>query len=335
MNQNLGYDDKNIMIINVGGSDHSKANVFMNDILKNPNIKKTAPRQQGFWFTLSTVNGDKQMNHAMELVDDRFIDLMGLKIAQGRNFSPDFPSDSVSSVIVNEAFVKEAGWKTPLGQTLAFNNKKNYQVVGVIKDYHFASLYEKVRPQVLLADPSQGGYGAFYIRLTGQNIPETMDYIKAKFKELMPTKPYEYEFLSETNAKNYEKEVKMKQIIGWSAWITIFISCIGLFGLSALSTEKRFKEIGVRKVLGASVNSIVGLLSLDFLKLILIAFVISAPIEYYVAEQLLSNYPYRITQGVDMFLITVGGLLIVGLFTVSYQAVKAALMNPVKSLRTE
>jgi putative ABC transport system permease protein len=335
MNQNLGYDDKNIMIINVGGSDHSKANVFMNDILKNPNIKKTAPRQQGFWFTLSTVNGDKQMNHAMELVDDRFIDLMGLKIAQGRNFSPDFPSDSVSSVIVNEAFVKEAGWKTPLGQTLAFNNKKNYQVVGVIKDYHFASLYEKVRPQVLLADPSQGGYGAFYIRLTGQNIPETMDYIKAKFKELMPTKPYEYEFLSETNAKNYEKEVKMKQIIGWSAWITIFISCIGLFGLSALSTEKRFKEIGVRKVLGASVNSIVGLLSLDFLKLILIAFVISAPIEYYVAEQLLSNYPYRITQGVDMFLITVGGLIIVGLFTVSYQAVKAALMNPVKSLKSE
>ena len=143
------------------------------------------------------------------------------------------------------------------------------------------------------------------------------------------------EFLNETNAKNYDKEVKMKKIIGWSAWITIFISCIGLFGLSALSTEKRFKEIGVRKVLGASVNSIVGLLSLDFLKLILIAFVIAAPIEYYVAEQLLSNYPYRITQGVDMFLVTVGGLLIVGLFTVSYQAVKAALMNPVKSLKTE
>ena len=335
MNQSLGYDDKNIMIINVGGSDHSKANVFLDELLKNPNIVKTAPRQQGFWFTLSTVNGDKQMNHAMDLVDERFIDLMGLKMAQGRNFSSDFPTDTSSSIIVNEAFVKEAGWKTPIGQTLAFHNKKNYRVVGVVKDYHYSSLYEKVRPQVLLADPSQGGYGAFYIRLTGQNIPQTMAYIKAKFKESMPTKPYEYEFLNETNAKNYEKEVKMKQIIGWSAWITIFISCIGLFGLSALATEKRFKEIGVRKVLGASVNSIVGLLSFDFLKLILIAFVIAAPIAYYVAEQLLSNYPYRVTQGVDMFLLTVGGLLVVGLLTVSYQSIKAALMNPVKSLKTE
>lgn len=335
LNQDLGYNDKNIMIVNVGGVERSKGDFFMSELMKNPNIQKTAPRQQGFWFTLSTVNGDKQINHSMELVDYRYVDLLGLKMAQGRNFSPEFSSDTATAILVNEAFVKAANWKNPIGQTVAFQNKNNYQVIGVVKDYHFTSLYEKVRPQLFIADPKVGGYGAFYIRTSEQNTSQTMAYVKQKFKESMPTKPYEFEFLHETNAKNYSKEVKMKQIIGWAAWLTIFISCIGLFGLSALATEKRFKEIGVRKVLGASVNSIVRILSIDFLKLILIAYIIAAPIAYYVAEQLLQNYPYRITQGIEMFLITIVGLIVVGLLTVSYQAIKAALMNPVKSLKTE
>lgn len=335
LNQDLGYNDKNIMIVNVGGVERSKGDFFMSELMKNPNIQKTAPRQQGFWFTLSTVNGDKQINHSMELVDYRYVDLLGLKMAQGRNFSPQFPSDTATAVLVNEAFVKDANWKNPIGEKVTFQNKNNYQVIGVVKDYHFASLYEKVRPQIFIADPKVGGYGSFYIRMSEKNIPQTMAYVKQKFRESIPTKPYEFEFLSETNAKNYAKEVKMKQIIGWTAWLTIFISCIGLFGLSALATEKRFKEIGVRKVLGASVNGIVRILSRDFLQLILIAYIIAAPIAYYVAEKLLQNYPYRITQGVEMFVPTLIGLLLVGLLTVSYQSIKAALMNPVKSLKTE
>ncbi|AFK03714.1 protein of unknown function DUF214 [Emticicia oligotrophica DSM 17448] len=335
MNQSLGYDDSNIMIVNAGNVERSKANVFISELEKYPTIQQVAPRQQGFWFTLSTVNGDKQLNHDLEVVDNRYIELLGLKVLQGRNFSPSFPSDTATAVLVNEAFVKEANWKNPIGQTIAFHNKDKYQVIGVIKDYHYSSLYEKVRPQLFIADPKHGGYGAFYIRITGQNISQTIAYVREKFKSSMPTKPFEYEFLHETNAKNYTKEIKMKQIIGWAAWLTIFISCIGLFGLSSLATEKRFKEIGVRKVLGASTNSIVRILSIDFLKLILIAYLIAAPAAYYAAEQLLQSYPYRIQQGADMFLLTIIGLLMVGLLTVSYQAMKAAMMNPVKSLKTE
>ena len=333
--KDLGYDDGNMVLINTGGATLNKGSVFMDEIKKNKDIISIAPRNFEGWVTIVNIDSGVQMGPDMNVVDENFISTLGLKIKEGRGFSKTFPADSTLSVIVNQAFVKEAGWKNAIGQNVKVMNRDLYKVIGVINDYHFSSLYQKVRPQLFTCNNRYGGYGTFYIKLRGNNIPGTLDFIKAKFKEVFPAKPFAYDFLSDINNKQYAKEFQMKQIILWSALIIIFISCMGLFGLSILTTEKRRKEIGVRKVLGASIGSIVQKLSLHFLKLVLLGFVIFAPLAYYTGNSLLQNYPYRITIGISIFVISLFALLFICIFTVSYQAIKAALANPVKSLRSE
>jgi putative ABC transport system permease protein len=331
----LGYDDRNLVLINTGGTKADKGTVFMNEIKSNKDILAIAPRNFSGWVTIISTDSAEQMGPDMNVVDENFINTLGLKLKEGRGFSKDYPADSTLSVVVNEAFVKEAGWKNAIGQNVKVMNRDPYKVIGVIKDYHFSSLYQKVRPQLFTCNNNYGGFGTFYIKLSGNNIPNVLDFIRAKFKEVFPAKPYAYNFLSDINDKQYEKEFQMKQIVLWSALIIIFISCMGLFGLSILTTEKRRKEIGVRKVLGASVVSIVEKLSLHFLKLVIIAFVIFAPLAYYTGNSLLQNYPYRINIGISIFGISLLALLMISLLTVSYHALKAAITNPVKSLKSE
>lgn len=331
----LGYDDRNIVLINSGGTNAQTGTLFINEIKKNKDIVAVAPRNFDTWVTIASLDNDQQMGPDMNVVDENFISTLGLKLKEGRGFSKEYPGDSTLSVMVNEAFVREAGWKNAIGQNVRVMNRDPYKVIGVVNDYHFSSLYEKVRPQLFTCNTNYGGYGTFYIKLSGNNIPATLDFIKATFKEVLPAKPYAYDFLSDINDRQYEKEFQMKQIILWAALIIIFISCMGLFGLSVLTTEKRRKEIGVRKVLGAGVSSIVQMLSLQFLKLVLIGFAIFAPLAYYTGYSLLQNYPYRITIGISVFAIALFGLLFICIITVSYHAVRAAAANPVKSLRTE
>jgi len=165
---------------------------------------------------------------------------------QGRNFSPDFPSDSANSVLVNESFVKQAGWKNPMGQTVNFwyNNKK-YTVIGVVKDYHYQPLNQKIGPQLFTMKPDNN-YGMVYIKIKANTVAVSLQTIQKKFKQLFPISPYSYTFMNEANLRDYEAEAKWKQIMLFGAILTIFISCIGLFGLSVLSAEKRTKEIGIR-----------------------------------------------------------------------------------------
>ena len=331
----LGYDDRNMVLIHTGGSKAAKGTVFMNELKKNKDIVSIAPRNFAGWETVVNIDSGEQIGPDMNVVDENFIPTLGLQLKEGRGFSKAYPADSTLSVVVNEAFVKEAGWKNALGQNVKVMNRDPYKVIGVIKDYHFSSLYSKVRPQLFTCNNRYGGYGTFYIKLSGVNIPGSLDFIKATFKEVFPAKPYAYDFLSDINDKQYEKEFQMKQIILWSALIIIFISCMGLFGLSILTTEKRRKEIGVRKVLGAGIGSIVQKLSLHFLKLVLLGFAIFAPLAYYTGNSLLQNYPYRINIGISIFAFSLLSLLLICITTVSYHAIKAAVANPVKSLRTE
>ena len=331
----LGYDDKNMVLIHTGGAKKNKGAVFMDELKKNKDIISIAPRNFEGWETVVNFDGEKQIAPDMNVVDENFIPTLGLHIKEGRGFSNAYPADSTLSVVVNEAFVKEAGWKNAIGQNVKVMNRDPYKVIGVINDYHFSSLYQKVRPQLFTCNNKYGGYGTFYIKLSGNNIAGTLDFLKSTFKEIFPAKPYSYEFLSDINDKQYEKEFQMKQIILWSALIIIFISCMGLFGLSILTTEKRRKEIGVRKVLGASIGSIVQKLSLHFLKLVLLGFVIFAPLAYYTGNSLLQNYPYRINIGISIFGISLLALLFICIVTVSYHAIRAAIANPVKSLRSE
>ena len=210
------------------------------------------------------VKGDSIIKFAYETIDESYIPLLKIPLVQGRNFSTQYPYDSTQSVIVNESFVKKAGWQNPLGETVDFwfKNEK-YKVIGVVKDHHFKPMTAEISPQ-LFTMKYDNNYGMVFIKLKPNTATTGLQHIEAVFKKLFPAAPYNYAFKDEQNRKAYEAEAKWKQIMMFSAILTIFISCIGLFGLSVLAAEKRTKEIGIRKVLGASVNRLVGILSGDF-----------------------------------------------------------------------
>ena len=204
----------------------------------------------------------------------------------------------------------------------------------MVPDYHYKPLNQKIGAQVFTMK-NANQFGIALVKIKPNTETSSLKHIEATFKKMFPFNPYSYSFKEEENIKNYEAEAKWKQIMFFSAIITIFISCIGLFGLSVLSAEKRTKEIGIRKVLGASVNNVVTILSKDFLKLVLVALLIAIPLAWIGAGKWLENYPYRINRGWQLF--AAGGLMVlfIALVTVSFQAIKAAVANPVKSLRSE
>jgi len=334
--QKLGYDDTNLIAVEKWGLTRSEAYLFKDELMKSHNIVDVAPKNGGFWGTGAKVNGDKQINFAYETVDEKYLSLLKIPVVQGRNFSPDYPSDSTHSVLVNESFVKEAGWKNPIGQEVNFwyNNNEKYTVIGVVKDYHFQSLTTKIGIQLFTMKPSNG-FGKAFIKIKPGTETASLQHIEKTFKKLFPITPYSYKFVDQENVRAYESEEKWKQIMLFSAILTIFISCIGLFGLSVLAAEKRTKEIGIRKVLGASVQGVVTILSKDFLKLVIISLLVAIPLSWIAANKWLENYPYRISLSWWMF--AGAGMLVVliALVTVSFQAIKAAVANPAKSLRTE
>jgi putative ABC transport system permease protein len=334
-NENLGYDDSNLVMVNKWSLTHDEAKLVRDELMKNPDIVGVSSKNGGNWFTVAKVNGDSTVSFSYETVDESYLPLLKIRVKEGRNFSADYPSDSSHSVLVNESFVKTAGWKNPIGQQVDFwYNNERYNVIGVVKDYHFQSLNEKIKPQ-LFTMKAGNEYGTAYIKIKPKTATGSLAHIQKTFKSLFPVSPYSYEFKDQENLKNYEAEAKWKQIMLFGAILTIFISCIGLFGLSVLSAEKRTKEIGIRKVLGASVSSVVAALSKDFLKLVMLAMCIAIPVAWLVAAKWLEHYPYRINLSWWMF--AAAGVLVtfIAIATVSFQAIKAAIANPVKSLRTE
>lgn len=211
---------------------------------------------------------------------------------------------------------------------------KKYTVIGVIKDYQYISLLEKIEPQLFTMNPRYK-YQDVFIKIKPDNVPAAITHIEKTFKSLFPFQPYQYKFKEASNEEQYERESKWKMIISYAAILTIFISCIGLFGLATLSAEKRTKEIGIRKVLGASVVIIVRKLSADFMALVILAPVIAAPVAWWVMNTWLQNYHYRINISWWMFGLAALLVVSIAMVTISFQSVKAALANPVKSLRTE
>ena len=334
-NEKLGYDDSNLVIINKSGLKREEAKLLRNELMQEPDVVGVSPKNGGSWFTVAKVNGDSTISFAYETIDESYLPLLKIPLVEGRNFSVAYPSDSSHSVLVNESFVKKAGWKNPVGEQVNFwyNNEK-YTVIGVVKDHHFESLNQTIKPQ-LFTMKAGNDYGMAYIKIKPKTSTASLKYIQSTFKKLFPLNPYSYTFKDQENLKSYEAEAKWKQIMLFGAILTIFISCIGLFGLSVLSAEKRTKEVGIRKVLGASVNSIVAILSKDFLKLVMLAMVIAIPVAWMVAGKWLEHYPYRIALSWWMF--AAAGMLVIfiALATVSFQAIKAAIANPVKNLRTE
>ncbi|MBV9962631.1 MAG: ABC transporter permease [Parafilimonas sp.] len=333
--EKLGYDDTNIIRVNKDFKTHEEAWLFKNELLKDPNIISVAPRNGGQWGTIARLSNDSTIQFDYETIDENYLSTLKIPLIKGRNFSPAFPSDSSSSVLVNESFVKQAGWKNAVGQSINFWYKnEKYNVIGVVKDYHYQPLNQKIGPQVFTMK-KDNNYGQVFIKIKPNTAASALKTVQSTFKQLFPLSPYSYVFMNEENRKSYEAESKWKQIMMFGAILTIFISCIGLFGLSVLSAEKRTKEIGIRKVLGASVQGVVTILSRDFLKLVAIALIIAIPAAYIVGNKWLENYPYRITVSWWLFASAAIMVILIALITVSFQAIRAAIANPVKSLRTE
>jgi putative ABC transport system permease protein len=333
--EKLGYDDSNLIGVEKRQLKRDQAELFKTELLKTPNIIDVSFKNGGDWGTVAKVNVDSIVQFQYETVNETYIPMLKIPILQGRNFSRDFPSDSAHSVLINEAFAKKAGWKHPIGQQVDFwySNEK-YTVVGLVKNYHYHSLNEEIGPEMFTMK-KKNDYGLAFIKIKPGSETDALKHIEKTFKNLFPVAPFSYSFKAEKNYKNYEAEAKWKQIMLFSAILTIFISCIGLFGLSVLAAESRTKELGIRKVLGASVNHIVTILSKDFVKLVILALGIAVPLAWFAANKWLQNYPYRV--GLSWQIFAIAGVLVIfiALATVSFQAIRTAISNPVNSLRSE
>ncbi len=334
--KDLGYNDKNLLVVDIGFENAKQFEIFKNEFSKISGIQSIAIRQQGNWGTAAKSNG-VDLSVEFDHIDEYYLPTLEIKLAAGRNFSKAYPSDFKNAALVNETFVKSAGWnENGVGKTIDFLNGRNnkIEIIGVVKDFHYGTVKEKISPQVFTANPDMP-YSRFLMKIDPKNIPKIIDNVEAAYKKLMPFRPFSYDFMEDLNAKNYENEEKWKQIITFGSILMIFISCIGLFGLTLLSIQQRTKEIGVRKVLGASIFQISSLLSKNFVVLVLISLLFAIPIAWFSVTKWLESFAYKTEVTWDVFVLASIFTIVISWFSVSYQAIKAAMMNPMKSLNTE
>ncbi|HMB89195.1 MAG TPA: ABC transporter permease [Rhodothermales bacterium] len=273
---------------------------------------------------------------SMAAVDPAFVQTMDIDLAAGRDFNPAIATDAQTAILVNETAAREFGWKEPVGKTLRFGKEgAELSVIGVVKDYHFLSLKEAITPLILRVDPENYVYNNVIVRTSGANLPATLASLEDTWQQFVPGRPFDYQFMDEAFDRYYRAEERLGRIFGYFALLAVFIACLGLFGLASYTAEQRTKEIGVRKVLGASTTNIVVLLTKNFARLVLVAFVLAAPLAYLGMNRWLEDFAYRID--VSWQLLALTGLVAFGIasLTVSYHAMRAAWNDPVKSLRYE
>ncbi len=339
--QDLGFSKDQVMVINTNGDPAKDA--FRNAVATLPNVKSVAMASSvpgggnpAAYSEIENVKGDLQIaNLDLYFVDFDYIPQFKIKMIAGRAFSPDFQTDTTQSMILNEAAVKMFGYTSP-AQAVGRRFKqwgREGKIIGVAKDFHFRSLQLPIKPLSMRIEPN--GCSLVSIKLSTQNLPKTIASIENKWNALIPARPFSYYFLDEFFDKQYRSEERFGKLFLNFSVLAIIISCLGLLGLASYSTMQRTREIGIRKVLGASVPNIVNLLSRDFLKLVAIAILIASPIAWYAMHGWLQDFAYRIEIGWWIFLIAGIMAVLIAIATVSYQAIKAAIANPVKSLRVE
>jgi len=275
-------------------------------------------------------------------IDQDFINTYNLEIIDGRDFNKDVITDLDQAFILNEAALAKFGWDEALNKdfTLTVHTSKGQEkrvgkVIGVVKDFHYQSLYNLIDPLVIYVNTGQFYTNFLNVKFAPGNWQEAISMLTAKWKTFSPNKPLEYYFLDDELTKFYDSEVKIGRIFTVFAVLSIIISCLGLLGLSAFSAQQRVKEIGIRKVLGANLTSILLLLYREYIRLIIIANLIAWPLGWYLSTEWLSTFPYRTGLNIGVFILTFFGALIIALLTVSFQSMKAAVANPVKSLQDE
>lgn len=341
--QNLGFAKEQMLVLALRGRSEmaEKFETYKSEFLQHPNILSATVSHsvpgRGVSNNLMAEreNEDNRVQMNLLFVDYDFFKTYGIPLLAGRDFSKEITTDTDGKVaLLNEAAMKAFGWNDPnavVGKQ--FDGFTGPEAIGVVMDFHFKSLHESVGPLMLLVRPRSFQY--ISLRLKTENTAETMAFVQQKWSALLPDKPFEYFFLDEDYDKQYQAEQRLGTVFSDFSILAIGIACFGLFGLVSYAAEQRTKEIGVRKVLGASVSGIVGLLSKDFVKLVLIANLLAWPIAWYAMNRWLENFAYRIDIGWSIFALAGGMTLLIALLTVSTQAIKAALSNPVEALRYE
>jgi len=337
---NLGYDRENLIYIPLEGELTASYQLFKNQSMQMAGIKDISritdvPTQiengtGGVEWEGKDPNSDIQFTQSAVGYD--FIKTMHLQLAQGRDFSKDFATDSVG-YIINESALKRIAYKDPIGKPLTFWQKKG-TIIGVLKDFHFNSLHVPINPIVLRLGENIG-WGAAIVRTETSKTKEALVNLEKVCKNLNPKFPFTYKFSDEEYQKLYKSEQVVSHLARYFAFLAIFISCLGLLGLVIFTAEQRTREIGIRKVLGATVSNVVGLLSKDFLKLVFIANLISWPLGWWAMSKWLQNFEYRTAINWWVFVLAGFAAVLIALVTTSFQAIKAAIANPVKSLRSE
>ncbi|WP_413668088.1 ABC transporter permease [Mucilaginibacter sp. Mucisp86] len=346
--RNPGFNKQNVLVLQTLGVPNTKhlLPLFKQEMSGYPGVSSLTGADNGLGdhegtsFTDFSYQG-KPVNTKQFHIDPDYIPTLGMQLLVGRNFNPTIASDTVNAVIINESMMNELGWKPEncTGRRLEGYGElsfKNPTVIGVVRDFNYEPLTDRVAPALFHQFKRSGESPNFlYVRLQPGDQSKTLNVVQSAWKKIAPDYPLEYNFLDEDINRFYKAETRLGNIISWVSGIAILLGCLGLLGLSALTVANRTKEIGIRKVLGASVSTIISLISKDFFRLVVLALFISTPITWWLMSKWLQAYAYRITIEWWFFGIGCMAIIFVALLTVCFQAIKAAIGKPVKSLRTE
>jgi putative ABC transport system permease protein len=338
-NKRLGFDKEHVLVIHRASALGTHFVAFRERLRREAAVVDASGVQflPGQIFDSTVFALEQPANYqttsiSYDLIDEHTIATLGMKIVAGRSFSPSIVSDS-SSFLINQTAAEAFGWKDPIGKHVSMGESYKGPIIGVVQDFNFQSLRHEVKPLILLLNrwsPSN-----LVVRLRPGNTVQAVEWVRALWKEALPNVPFEFSFLDDDYQKLYRNEERVASVFSTFTLLAIIIACLGLFGLASFTTEQRTKEIGIRKVLGATEVGIVGLLTKEFAQLVLIAAVIAIPISYLAIDRWLQGFAYRTELGWWTFALAGGMALAIAILTVSYQAVRAALANPVEALRYE
>lgn len=345
--KNLGYNRDHVLVLPLDNKMMAKIDLIKQELKSNRNVisvsySSSLPTSimSGYNMRSSTMPENQQIAVTANVIDEDFVNTVGLQIITGTNLTQQDikdvsfsdPTKNIYHFILNESAARQLGW-TPaqaIGKKM-FVDGPGY-VRGVVKDFNFESLHSQIKPLVLF--PEVRGY-TLLLKLNGNDLPQTISFLETKWKELVPYRPFEYHFLDEYYNKLYSSELRLGKVLTIFASIAIILACLGLLGLSSYTAKQRTKEIGIRKVLGASVSNIAALLSVNFVKLVFVAIIISTPIAWWMMNKWLQGFAYKTDMSWWIFVFAGGSAVFIALATISFQSIKTALANPVKSLRSE
>jgi putative ABC transport system permease protein len=337
-NQKLGFDREHVVVIPMREREtKDKAQAIRTELLQHPEVLGVSissglptnirSRYGGVKFTKDS-GEELETSVRFDYVDYDFLDVFKIDLVAGRNFSREFGKDK-KAILINETLWKKLGWAEPVGKDVDFMDYT--RVIGVVKDFHFASFHNEIEPMALVFETGNN----IAVRVQPGNVTSRVELIRTVFENNSKSQPFAFYFLDDSFNELYQKEQRSGEIFGYFSLLAIFIACLGLLGLASFTVERRTKEIGIRKILGAPILKIVSLLTKDFVRMVVLANVVAWPVAYFAMRKWLENFAYRINMTLGIFLLAAGAALLIAFITISTQTLKAALSNPVDTLRYE